>query len=117
MAQLSINRPDGSIKAMSGMEDDGNTMDMTGVPECWPDGIHLLPQHRPDMGDAGDARDLPVELGRVQIKGRKRKRRRVTYNTDKTINTSRRNINVSEDIYYVNDKYIQTSRKYPLNCE
>ena len=109
------NRPDGSIEAMSGMEDDGNTMDMTGVPEYWPDGIHLLP--RPDMGDAGDARDLPVELGRVQIKGRKRKRRRVTYNTDKTINTSRRNINVSEDIYYVNDKYIQTSRKYPLNCE
>ena len=118
MVLLSINRPDGSTEAMSGMEDDGNTMDMTGVPECWPDGIHLLlPQHRPDMGDAGDARDLPVELGRVQIKGRKRKRRRVTYNADKTINTSRRSINVSEDTYYMNNKYRQTSRKYPLNCE
>ena len=53
----------------------------------------------------------------MQMKGRKRKRRRVTYNTAKTINTSRRNINVSEDIYYVNDEYIQNSRKYPLNCE
>ena len=116
LGQLSINRPDGSMEAMSGMEDDDNTMDTTGVPECWPDGIHLLPQHRPDMGDAGDARDLPVELGRVLMKGRKRKRRRVTYNA-KTINTSRRSINVSEDTYYMNNKYIQTSRKYPLNCE
>ena len=117
MVQLSINRPDGSIKAMSGMEDDGNTMDMTGVPECWPDGIHLLPQHRPDMGDVGDARDLSVELGLVQVKSRKRKRRRVTYNTDKNINISRRNINVSENIYYLNNKYLRTQRKYPLNCE
>ena len=51
------------------------------------------------------------------MKGKKRKRRRVTYNAEKTINTSRRSINVSEDIYYMNDEYIQTSRKYPLNCE
>ena len=95
------------------MDNINNTVDMTGVPESWPEKINQLRPHRPDMGDGGDAMEMLEELGRVQKTSRKRKR--VTYNTGK--NTSRRSINVSEDNYYMNNEYLQTRRKYPLNCE